>query len=429
MLSRRARTRILIAVLSAVATALIVLFALNLDIGGKQIDYRLEHLYGVEDPQFLRSMGVLLGPPIAAGNRVEALLNGDEIFPSMLEAIRGAKNTITFETYIYWSGSIGRAFTEALVERSQAGVRVHLLIDWVGSGKMEEAYLEQMRAAGVRIEKYHPLEWYTVERLNNRTHRRLLVVDGRIGFTGGAGIADIWLGDAQDPSHWRDTHFRIRGPAVAQMQAAFVENWVEVTGEALHGSEYFAPIADGGEQLAQVFKSSPTSGSESMHLMYLLSITAARQSILLSNAYFVPDAIAVRAMIAALRRGVQIRVITPGSHTDVEVVRSASRALWGDLMRAGAEFYEYQPTMFHCKVMIVDGHWVSVGSTNFDSRSFSLNDEANLNVYDAGFARRQVEIFEDDLKASRRVSLEEWENRPWGEKLLDNLAILFRAQL
>ncbi|MBC7945942.1 MAG: cardiolipin synthase B, partial [Burkholderiales bacterium] len=282
---------------------------------------------------------------------------------------------------------------------------------------------------GVEIEKYHPVKWYTIARLNNRTHRKLLIVDGNIGFTGGVGIADIWTGNAQDPEHWRDSHFRIEGPAVAQMQAAFVENWTEVTGTALHGRDYFPPQEPAGKQLAQVFKSSPIGGSESMHLMYLMSITAARESILLSNSYFVPDELTVGTLIAALARGVKVKIIVPGTHTDTELVRSASRSLWGNLMRAGAEFYEYQPTMFHCKVMVIDALWVSVGSTNFDSRSFRLNDEANLNIYDAEFARRQMAVFEDDLKKSRRISLQEWENRPLLEKLLDKTAELFSTQL
>lgn len=414
------------AVLSA---ALLILIALNLGAGEGKIEYRVDHLYDVADPQFLRSMNVLLGPVIIDGNRVDTLINGDEIFPAMLKAIREARKTVTFETYIYWSGAVGREFSDALAERARAGVEVHVLVDWVGASKMEEEYLERMRGAGTEIEKYHPLKWYMLGRLNNRTHRKLLVVDGRIGFTGGVGIADLWTGNAQDSNHWRDSHFRIEGPAVAQMQAAFVENWIEATGVALYGHDYFPPLDPVGRQFAQVFKSSPTSGSESMHLMYLLSIAAARDTILLENSYFVPDRLTVRTLVAALRRGVKVRILTPGTHIDTEVVRAASRALWGDLMRAGAEFYEYQPTMFHCKVMVVDRHWVAVGSTNFDNRSFSLNDEANLNVYDADFAQHQIAIFESDLKMSRRISLEEWEHRPWSEKVLDNIAILFREQL
>jgi cardiolipin synthase A/B len=395
----------------------------------KQIRRQIEHRYSVADPQFLRTMGALLGPPLVGGNRAETLINGDRIFPSMLAAIRSARRTITFETYIYWSGKVGKDFADALSERARAGVRVHILIDWVGSQKMEQALLEQMRAAGVEIHKYHPLRWYSLDRINNRTHRKLLVVDGTVGFTGGVGIADEWSGDAQDPDHWRDTHYRIEGPAVAHFQAAFLDNWMKVSGGVLDGEDYFPRIEPDGPHTAQMFKSSAQGGAESMHLMYLLSVAAARESIDLAMAYFVPDDIAMQALEAALKRGVRLRIIMPGRITDAALVRRASRALWGPILRAGAELYEYQPTMYHCKVLVVDGLWVSVGSTNFDARSFRLNDEANLNIYDREFARRQLADFEDDLKRSRRITYEEWAGRPWTEKAWERLWSLFRSQL
>jgi cardiolipin synthase len=243
------------------------------------------------------------------------------------------------------------------------------------------------------------------------------------------GIADEWAGNAQDPEHWRDTHFRIEGPAVGQMQAAFLENWIEVTGEVLHGPAYFPPLEPAGRQAAQVFVSSPGGGGESMQLMYLLSIAAAARTIRISAAYFVPDNVEVSTLVAALGRGVRLQIIVPGPHSDVEIVRRASRASWGELLRAGAEIYEYQPTMYHCKVMIVDDLWVSVGSTNFDTRSFSVNDEANLNVYDRDFAAAQARIFERDLERSRRISLEEWQRRPWREKLVEHALDLLSSQL
>jgi cardiolipin synthase len=286
-----------------------------------------------------------------------------------------------------------------------------------------------MQGAGVEVQRYNPPRFYTINRLNNRTHRKLVIVDGAIGFTGGVGIADQWSGNAQDPSHWRDTHFRLEGPAVAQMQAAFMDNWTEVTGAVLHGEDYFPPLQRAGNQATQVFWSSPTSGSQTMHLMYLLSLAAAKQSIVLSMAYFVPDEVASQMLVAAAERGVAIRVIVPGPYVDSEVVRRASRAQWGKLLRAGVEMFEYQPTMFHCKVMVVDGIWTSVGSTNFDNRSFALNDEANLNIYDRDFALQQVRIFEEDLKRSRRITLEEWQNRPWTEKLTEYAATLLDTQL
>jgi cardiolipin synthase len=374
-------------------------------------------------------MGVLLGPPLVDGNRVDTLVNGREIFPAMLAAIKSARKTVTFETYIYWSGRIGKEFADALADRARSGVRVHVLVDWVGSSRMDSKYLDTMKKAGVEIEKYHPPRWYTLHKLNNRTHRKLLVVDGRVGFTGGVGIADEWDGNAEDPAHWRDTHFRLEGPAVAQMQAAFVDNWLKVTGNVLDGRDYFPPETVVGPELGQVFKSSREGGSESMHLMYLLSTVSAARNIDLAMAYFVPDELTETALVEALARGVKFRMIMPGPHTDTEVLRKASRAKWGRLLRAGAEIYEYQPTMFHCKVLVVDGIWSSVGSTNFDNRSFRLNDEANLNVYSRAFAERQVALFNDDLKRSRRITFEEWEQRPWTEKLQERIQSLMDSQL
>jgi cardiolipin synthase len=276
---------------------------------------------------------------------------------------------------------------------------------------------------------YHPLRWYSIDRINNRTHRKLLVVDGRIGFTGGVGIADEWSGHAQDAGHWRDTHFRIEGPAVAQMQAVFNDNWTKTTGRVLDTEDYFPDIPNAGNQFAQVFQSSGQGGSESMHLMYLLAIGAAAKSIDLEMAYFTPDEAATDALVAALKRGVKLRIILPGPVTDAAIVESASRSKWGPLLRLGAEIYEYQPTLFHCKVLVVDGIWTSVGSTNFDERSFRLNDEANLNIYDAGVAAKQLEIFEKDLRNARRVTLDAWEARPWTEKLKEKAASLLDSQL
>ena len=395
----------------------------------KQVRKHIEHRYGIADPQFVRSMGVLLGPAMVDGNRVETLLNGDQIFPAMLGAIRAARKTITFETYIYWSGKVGKDFADALVERARAGVKVHILLDWVGTQKMDDELLKTMEQSGIEIQRYHPLTWYSLDRINNRTHRKLLIADGQVAFTGGVGIADNWSGNAQDKDHWRDTHYRVEGPAVAQMQAAFNDNWLKVSGVVLHGDSYFPPIEPAGKLLAQMFKSSPDGGSDSMHLMYLLSLAAATQTIDLAMAYFVPDDLALEALEAALKRGVRVRIIMPGKLTDSKTVRGASRALWGEILQAGAELYEYQPTMYHCKVLVVDGLWVSVGSTNFDARSFRLNDEANLNVYDRDFAARQTADFENDLKKSRRITYEEWQGRPWHEKAKERFFALFRSQL
>ncbi len=415
--------------LTALATGALVLLALNFTAGEKKVQQQLPRLYNTAHPQFERALGSLLGPGIVGGNAVTELLNGDQIFPPMLAAIKSAQKSVTFETYIYWSGDIGKQFADALSERARAGVSVHVLLDWVGSAKMEESYLAEMKAAGVQIEKFHKPHWYNLARLNNRTHRKLLVVDGQVGFTGGVGIAPEWTGHAQDPEHWRDSHYLVRGPVVAQMQATFLDNWLKVTGKVLHGEAYFPAIAPAGAQKAQMFSSSPSSGSESMQLMYHLAITAAERSIDLSVAYFVPDELTHKLLMDALARGVRLRLVTPGEHTDTETVKAASRATWGELLQAGAEIYEYTPTMYHCKVMIVDQLLVSVGSTNFDNRSFRLNDEANLNVYDAAFAQRQTRVFEDDIQRSRRVTYQAWLDRPLREKVHEKLTALLRSQL
>jgi len=271
--------------------------------------------------------------------------------------------------------------------------------------------------------------WWKLARLNNRTHRKLLVVDGRIGFTGGVGIADKWRGHGQDEDHWRDTHFRVEGPVVGQMQAVFNDNWTKATGVVLDGEDYFPSLTAKGDSPAQMFSSSITGGGESMHLMYLMAITAARRTIHLSNSYFVPDELAVKALVAAAKRGVDVRIITPGKIIDSDVVRAASRERWGELLKAGVKMAEYQPTMYHVKALVVDSLLVSVGSTNFDNRSFSLNDEANLNVLDPKFAKEQEAIFEQDWLRARSVSLQQWENRPLHDKAAGKLADLVGAQL
>lgn len=416
-------------VITFVVVSLIWLFAFNASTGEKKIGQLLKHEFSVEDPLFLRVIGSLLGPELLPGNKLTAYQNGDQIFPAMLEAIRGARQSITFEIYIYWSGEIGKTFADALSERAKNGVKVHVLLDWAGSKKIDAKFLSEMEKAGVEVERFHPIRWYTLARLNNRTHRKLLVIDGKTGFTGGVGVADKWTGNAQDEEHWRDSHYRLEGPAVAQMQAAFIDNWIKVRGCVLHDERYFPPLPPVGKTLAHVFKSSKDEGSESVRLMYLASIAAARKSIRLAAAYFVPDDLAIRTLVHARRRGVSIEIITPGPHTDSALVQRASKGRWRKLLDAGIQIYEFQPTMFHCKVLIVDDVWVSVGSTNFDSRSFRLNAEANLNLFDREFALEQVKVFEGDKKRSRLVTLEEYNKRPLREKALENLAELLRSQL
>lgn len=416
-------------VATAAASFLIAVLGLNFVTPERHIGTAPARLYSIADPQFARVLGTLLGPPIVDGNRVTTLRNGDEIFPPMLAAIRAAEHSIEFETYVYWSGRIGQDFADAIAERARAGVAAHVLLDWVGSQRMDKRALDTMREAGAKVELYHPLRWYTLARLNNRTHRKLLVVDGRVAFTGGVGIAQEWTGNAQDTEHWRDTHFRIEGPVVAQMEAAFQDNWIKVTGDVQHGERYFPALAPAGDARAQMFLSSPSGGSESMELMYLLAIAAADTSIRLEAAYFIPDDLAIGALLAARARGVDIEIIVPGPHTDAEVTRYASRSTWGPLLEAGVRIYEYQPTVFHCKVLIVDERLTSVGSTNFDERSFRLNDEASLNVYDADFAREQARIFADDKRASKEYTFADWKERTWDERLGTWLAGRFQSQL
>ncbi len=418
-----------IIVLTVLITVVVVVFTLNFITPEKELERKVTHHFSLSDPQFLREMSVMMGPSVLPGNHVTALNNGEEIFPAMLEAIRGAQVSITLETYIYWSGEIGEEFTGALAERARAGVPVNVTIDWVGSYKREQDLLDRMEDAGVRLHRYRPLHWYNLRRMNNRTHRKLLVVDGRIGFVGGVGIADLWQGDAQDPQHWRDMHFRVEGPVVAQMQAAFIDNWIKTTGEVLNGPEYFPPLQPAGEMNAHLFIASPSGGSESMHLMYLMAIAAAEESIDLSAAYFVPDPLILGALLAARKRDVKIRVLMPGPHIDSELIRLSSKATWGPLLRNGVEMYVYQPTMIHTKLLIIDQQLVSVGSTNFDIRSFRLNDEASLNVYDHELAAQMTRVFEQDLKPTERYTYDNWRNRPWTEKLSERVLLPIKSQL
>jgi len=411
--------------------ALLALLAANLFSSGEaQIKQRIEHRYAVADPQFFRAMSVLLGPPLVAGNRVDTLLNGDEIFPAMLKAIREAKRTINFETYIYWKGDVGKQFADALSERARAGVKVHILLDWVGSQKMDEALLDEMRRAGVDIKKYHALKWFTLDRINNRTHRKLLVTDGRVGFTGGVGIAEEWTGNAQDPEHWRDTHVRVIGPVVRGLQGAFAENWLESTGDVLAGDRYLPEVEeveDGGPM--QVTRSSATIGDTNAEALLYLALAAAKRSIELTSAYFVPRPAFTDALVEAAERGVEIRILVPGSHIDKEFVRTAGRAAYDTLLAAGIEIYEYCPTMLHAKTLTVDGCWSSVGSVNFDNRSFQLHDEATLCVQSERFAAELTAQFEADLDVSEAIRPGRWADRPLHQRAAERVLTLARREL
>lgn len=430
MPTRKTKVRLVWTVVVTIAATLVaVVLVINFRTPEKKIQHQIRHLYPVAHPQFEREMGTLLGPAILPGNSIVVLENGDEIFPAMLSAIRAAQSTIDFETYIYWSGRTGEQFANALIERARAGIKVHLMLDWLGSEKMNPQLIGQMRQGGVEIERYHALHWYSLGKLNNRTHRKVLIVDGRIGFTGGVGIADEWTGHAQDPDHWRDMHFKVEGPVVAQFQAAFLDNWIKTTGRVLNGPSYFPELAPTGELKMHMFISSPAGGSESMRLMYLMAITAAEDSIDIEAAYFIPDELMSSELIKARARGVRIRILLPDKHIDSETVRIVTKRAWGPLLESGVEIHEYDPTMLHCKMLIFDQYMVSVGSTNFDMRSFELNDEASLNIYDAKFAQHMRNVFEADLKHSTAYDFAQWQHRPLLEKFAEVVLVPIRSQL
>ena len=391
--------------------------------------YHMRHQFGVRDLAFLQTMHALTGAAMIPGNRIDILRNGVQIFPSMLAAIRAARKTINLEFYIYWDGEIGRTFAQTLAERARAGVEVKVILDAIGSAKMSRDLIEFMRRNGIDVEWYHPVRWYSLSRANHRTHRKLLIVDGEVGFTGGVGIADEWLGDADGPTHWRETQVRVEGPAVTQMQFAYMDNWVKSRGEILTGLSYFPQIEPRGEHLAQVIKSSPAEGSSTVKLLYIISIVSAVRSIHINNAYFIPDSDTIRALEGAVRRRVDVRVIVPGEFTDVPIVRQASRWHYEMLLRKGIRMYEYEKTMMHAKTMIVDGIWSTIGSSNFDDRSFRLNDEVNVNIYDEGIAATMERMFEDDLAHSREISLGRWYKRPALSRLKESFADLFKRQL
>ena len=413
----------------AIAAVLVTLAALNLTAEPSAIRSIVPHRFDAADPQFVRSMSNYSQGQMFGQNAVQTLVNGDEIFPAMLQAITSAQSSINMETYIYWSGSVGNEFANALAAKARQGVEVRVLVDWLGSLPFDADLIHVMTGAGVRFQEYRPIYWYTLDRVNNRTHRKLLIVDGRVAFTGGVGIADNWLGDARNPNEWRDTHYRIEGPSVSAFQAAFGENWLETAGESLQGERFYPHLEGAGQLSAQLVLSSQPNGSNDMELMMLAAIAAAKDHLRIGMAYFVPDDIALQQILDARKRGVAVDVIVPNSLTDVPVVRKASRNFWGQLLEAGVRIYEFQPTMYHPKLLIVDDVWASFGSTNLDERSLRLNDEASLNVYGRDFAKTQIDLFNEDLKRSRQITLAEWQARPLSEKITDWLAGRLHTQL
>ena len=381
------------------------------------------------DPSFRATLVAYTGNAVVSGNRVEVLLNGDQIFPAKIAAIRAARKSITYAQYVFEEGQPASDTAQALAERCRAGVPVHVLLDAVGALAMPTQYLDWMTEAGCKVVFYHPLNPWSLDRVNERNHRRILVVDGTVGFTGGSGTSGKWSGNGREDGYWRDTDVRVEGPVVEQLQGAFVESWLEATGVALGGPAYFPrPIPVKGGVDAHVVRSSPAGGSAAMYTMFLLAMASARRSIYITNPYFVPDEKMVETLIQARQRGVRVVLLLPGA-IDHNLVRQASRGGFGRLLKEGVEIHEYKPALLHAKTMVIDSMWSTVGSTNLDRRSFALNEELNLVIYDAGVAKRLEEVFEKDLSESTRVTYQRWANRGIVNRVLEWLAVPVRDQL
>ena len=386
-----------------------------------------------EEPSFLPTVEAYTSAA-HGGNTASLLLNGDQIFPAQLDAIRSARETISYAQYFYEEGSIGREIAEALAERCRAGIRAHILLDGFGTVLIPTAYQETMRQAGCKVATFRPLSPLSLlaavglRRDNKRNHRRILVVDGRIGFTGGSGISPKWMGDGRTEGQWRDTDVRMEGPIVASLQGAFVENWLEATGDVLGGDAYFPPVPRRGSLSAQIVRSSPAGGSFSMYTMFLLAMSSARRSIYITNPYFLPDDRMTRVLREAPGRGVRVVVLLPGT-IDNNMVRQASRSTFGKLLRAGIEIYEYQPGLLHAKTMTIDGIWATIGSTNLDTRSFALNEELNAVMYGKDVAGQLDQHFADDLRYSRKVDYRRRRSRGFFPRLLEVLSLPVREQL
>jgi cardiolipin synthase A/B len=391
--------------------------------------YGLDHTFSIESDEFLSTIAGTTDTPFSLGNRIDILNNGDEFYPRMLEDVVAARESITMEAYIYWEGEIGRRFAAAFAQKAREGLAVKLLLDAVGSTTISDEILDMLTASGCQVAWYHPIHWYTIRRVNNRTHRKSLIIDGRIGYTGGAGIADHWLGCAQDPKHWRDVQIRISGPAVTTLQSGFAQNWLETTNELVTGDEYYPLHEETGTLPVQSILSSPETGASSARLLYYLSIVCARTSIFIANPYFVPDEAAVETLIDAKKRGCDVKLLLSGKYIDNALAYYNSTATYGELLEAGVEIYNYNRTMLHHKIMIVDAMWSTIGTTNFDNRSFALNEENNVSVYDRAFAAELTRDFMADLEHSDRVELEEWRRRGIRVKALEFVASILKEQV
>ena len=381
-------------------------------------------------PAFRAAAEALTGHVASDGNRLEVLVNGDQIFPAILEAVRGATETLSLETYVYWQGEIATELAEAVCERARAGVDCRVLLDAVGSMKMRPSLIREMREAGAEVVRFRPPRPYLIGRTTNRTHRRALIVDGRVGFTGGVGIASEWSGDAEDPEHWRDTHVRVEGPAVRALQGAFAEHWVEATGEALVGPALLREVEPHEDGAAvQVVRSGSKVGDTNIEILYFLAIASAERSIDLTAAYFAPRPPFVDALCRAAERGVAVRILVPGPHIDKQLVRKAGRHVYERLLDCGIEIHEYQPTMLHAKSMVVDGCWASIGTVNFDNRSFQLHEELTLCVFEGELPGRLVEVFEHDLARAERIDPDRWNGRGILQRAGELLTVPIRREL
>jgi cardiolipin synthase len=393
------------------------------------LEYQLEHTFTVRDPEFFSSALALSDPVAIGGNKIELLANGDEYFPAMLKAIRSAQQTVNFAAYILYSDEVGRQFRDAFCERAQAGVQVRLLLDGIGSGwGLDNSDVRMMRKAGCKFSYYHPAASWRVDRTNRRSHRRVLVVDGKMAFTGSAGFARNWSGHAQDKNHWRDLQARIEGPLVGKLQGTFEEHWVKTFGETLSGAGQFPALADAGDLKAQVVASRSFSMAP-IPLVQATAFAAAEKRIWITNPYCTPTDDQVDLLIKAVQRHVDVRLMLPGVNNDQPLTKSAGRAAYGRMLEGGVKIFEYQPTMIHEKAMVVDGLFSMFGSSNLDARSSEINEELDVVVYDEKFGHEMEAIFEKDLEQSREYTLEEFKNRSWWERTTEWLMLPFRSQL
>jgi cardiolipin synthase A/B len=414
---------------TAIPTALAAVFTYLVTPPGVSPAYGLESVVDVKSGDFLSTITGATGAPFIEGNRITIFNNGDEFYPVMLDAIHLAQYSITIEAYIYWAGEIGQRFAEAIAERAQRGVQVKILLDAVGSSTVGKEILRTLHESGCEVEWYNPVFWATIGRFNNRTHRKSLIVDGCVAFTGGAGIADHWMGHAQDSRHWRDIQIRLEGPAAASLQTGFAQNWMETTSELLSGPRYFPDVKSVGSLAVQTIMSSPESGSSAVRIMYYISVVCAQEKLFIANAYFLPDESGVDILIEAKKRGVDVKIMVPGVHNDMWLARYGSIHLYGKLLEAGVEIYEYLPTMLHQKIMVVDGTWMTVGTTNFDNRSFALHEESNVCLYDRRLAEELERTFRADLELCERINLESWRRRSLLTKIRGATALILKEQL